>query len=151
MKKFLLVVMGICIFLITGCGTEEDKIMKCSHTINQSNIRMDLSYNITYNGDYVIKVKSKEKIVSNDVTTLNTYKEQLENTTASFKDIKHYNHTITIDGNTLISSINIDYSKVDTDKLIEIDSSMKQIIKDGKILVSDIESLYGQLGITCKK
>lgn len=151
MKKFLLIVMCICIFLITGCGSEKEKVMKCSRTINQSNIKMDLSYNVTYKGDYVTKVKSEEKIITDDSTTLNTYKEQLESTTESFKDIKYYDHNITIDGDTLVSTINIDYSKIDTDKLIEIDSSMNQLIKDGKVSVSDIESLYNQLGITCEK
>ena len=62
--------------------------MKCSRTINQSGVKMDLSYDVTYEGDYVIKVKSLEKIISNEVSTLNTYKEQLEKTTEIFKNIK---------------------------------------------------------------
>ena len=48
-------------------------------------------------------------------------------------------------------SSQVTYLILDTDKLIEIDSSMKQLIKDGKISVETIESLYNQLGVTCEK
>ena len=151
MKKFLTIVMIMGVFLFTGCKTEQEKIMKCSRTINQSEIKMDLAYNVTYKGDYVTKVESTEKIITDDQDTLELYKTQIENTTSIFKGIKYYDYDIKIDGNTLISTIKIDYEKIDTDELIAIDSSMKQLIKDGKIAVEDIESLYNQLGITCEK
>lgn len=151
MRKFFVAVMCTGMILLTGCGAEEEKTMTCTRTINQSNIKMDLSYNVTYKGDYVTKVKSSEKIVSDNAETLEAYKKQLEATTVSFKDIEYYNHDVKIDGNTLASTINIDYEKIDTDKLIEIDSSMKQLIKNGKVSVKDIESVYNGLGITCEK
>lgn len=151
MKKILLLVTLTGVLLLTGCGAEKEKTMKCTRTINQANVKMDLSYNVTYKGNYVTTVKSQESITSEDATTLDTYKKQLESTTASFKDIKYYDHNIKIDGNTLTSTITIDYTKIDTDKLINIDSSMKQLIKDGKVSVEDIESLYNQLGVTCEK
>lgn len=151
MKKFLLAVMCTGIVLLTGCGADKEKVMKCTRTINQTNINMDLVYNVTYKGKYVSKISSTEKIISDNATVLETYQEQLESITATFKDIKYYDHNIKIDGNTLTSTIDIDYEKIDTNKLIEIDSSMKQFIKDGKVAVEDIESLYSQMGITCEK
>ena len=151
MKKILAAVMIIGTVLLTGCGAEKEKTMKCSRTINQAAIKMNLTYNVTYKGDYVSKIESNEKITTEDESTLELYKTQLENSTASFKDIEHYDHEVKIDGNTLTSTITIDYEKIDTDKLIEIDSSMKQLIKDGKISVENIESLYSKLGVTCEK
>lgn len=151
MKKILVVIMVMGTVLFTGCGKEEEKIMKCSRTINQSSIKMNLSYDVTYKGDYVTKVESTEEITTDDESTLELYKSQIENTVSMFKDIKYYDHEIDIDGNTLTSTIKIDYEKIDTDALIELDSSMKQLIKDGKVSVEDIESLYNQLGITCEK
>ncbi len=151
MRKLLVAVMCAGIVLLTGCGAKEEKTMTCTRTINQSGIKMNLSYNVTYKGDYVTTVKSEEKITASSEEVLETYKEQLEKTTASFKDIEYYDHDIKIDGDTLTSTINIDYEKIDTDKLIEMDSSMKQLIKNGKVSVDDIESVYNQLGITCEK
>ena len=150
MKKFLFLVVCISMLVLTGCGAEKEKTLKCSRTVNQSNIKMDLSYNVNYKGKYVTTIKSTEKITSDDSTVLDTYKKQLESTTASLRNIKHYNHNIKIDGDTLTSTIDIDYTKIDTKKLIELDSSMKQLIKNGKVSVQDIKSLYGQLGVTCK-
>lgn len=151
MRKLLVAVMCAGIVLLTGCGAKGEKTMTCTRTINQSGIKMNLSYNVTYKGDYVTTVKSEEKITASSEEVLETYKEQLEKTTASFKDIEYYDHDIKIDGDTLTSTINIDYEKIDTDKLIEMDSSMKQLIKNGKVSVDDIESVYNQLGITCEK
>lgn len=151
MKKILVTIMVIGALLFTGCGAEKEKTMKCSRTINQAAIKMNLTYNVTYKGDYVTKIESSEEVTTEDESTLELYKTQLESTTVSFKDIEHYDHEIKIDGNTLTSTITIDYEKIDTNKLIEIDSSMKQIIKDGKISVETIEALYSQLGITCEK
>lgn len=151
MKKILAAIIIVGTVLFTGCGAEKEKTMKCSRTINQATIKMNLTYNVTYKGDYVTKIKSSEEITTEDNSTLESYKTQLESTTASFKDIEHYDHEVKIDGNTLTSTITIDYEKIDTDKLIEIDSSMKQIIKDGKISVETIEALYSQLGVTCEK
>lgn len=151
MKKILVAIMIMGTVLFTGCGKEEEKVMKCSRTINQASIKMNLLYDVTYKGDYVTKVESTEEITTNDESTLELYKTQIENTVSMFKDIEYYDHEINIDGNTLKSTITIDYEKIDTDELIELDSSMKQLIKDGKVAVEDIESLYNQLGITCEK
>ena len=151
MKEVLVGLMVMGTILFTGCGAEEEKVMKCSRTINQSSIKMNLSYNVTYKGDYVTKVESTEEVTTNDEETLEMYKTQIESATSSFKDIEYYDHEVAIKGDTLTSKITIDYEKIDTDELIEIDSSMKQLIKDGKVSVEDIESLYNQLGITCEK
>ena len=150
MKKCLLAVMCIGILFLTGCGAEKEKTLKCSRTLNQSGIKMDLNYNIKYKGNYVTVVKSEEKIVSDDKETLEAYKEQLEKTTETVSKIDYYDHDVKIDGDTLTSTITIDYTKIDTDKLIETDSSLKQLIKKGKVSVKDIKSLYSQLGITCE-
>lgn len=151
MKKFLLALILSGVIFITGCGAEEEKTMECSRSLNQAGIKMELSYKVSYKGDYVTVIKSEEKITSDNSATLELYKTQLESVTKSFKDIEYYDHEVEIDGDTLTSTIKIDYTKIDTDELIEIDSAMKQIIKDGKVAVKDIEALYSQMGITCEK
>lgn len=150
-KTILLLVLCFSVFMVSGCGKEEEKTMNCTRTVNQNGIKMDLSYTVTYEGDYAKVVKSVEKIISDDEDTLETYKTQLEETTKSFKDIEYYDHDIKIEGNTLTSSITINYEKIDTDKLISIDSAMKQIIKDGKVSIDTLETLYTGLGNTCER
>ena len=113
-------------------------------------MKTNLNYKVTYSGDYVNRVQSEESIETSDTTTLNTYKEQIEKIYTPYKDIKYYTYNVTIDGNKLVSTVDINYAKIDTKKLIEIDSANSQLINDGKVKLSSVKSLYEQLGATCK-
>lgn len=149
-KYLFLAVTMLVVFLVTGCSSSEEKTMTCTRTMNQSGMKTNLNYKVTYSGDYVNRVQSEESIETSDTTTLNTYKEQIEKIYTPYKDIKYYTYNVTIDGNKLVSTVDINYALIDTDKLIEIDSANSQLIKDGKVKISDVKSLYEQLGATCK-
>ncbi len=147
---FLAVIISV-MFLVTGCSSNsEEKTMTCSRTMDQNEMKTSLSYKISYKGDYVTRVKSEESIETSDTSTLDTYKEQIEKIYSPYKDVKYYQYNVTIDGNKLISTVDINYEKIDTDKLIKIDSANSQLINDGKVKVSSVKSLYEQLGATCK-
>lgn len=150
-KKYLfLAVTMLVVFLVTGCSSSEEKTMTCTRTMNQSGMKTNLNYKVTYSGNYVNRVQSEESIETSDTTTLNTYKEQIEKIYTPYKDIKYYTYNVTIDGNKLVSTVDINYAKIDTKKLIEIDSANSQLINDGKVKLSSVKSLYEQLGATCK-
>ena len=149
-KYLFLAVTMLVVFLVTGCSSSEEKTMTCTRTMNQSGMKTNLNYKVTYSGDYVNRVQSEESIETSDTTTLNTYKEQIEKIYTPYKDIKYYTYNVTIDGNKLVSTVDINYAKIDTKKLIEIDSANSQLINDGKVKLSSVKSLYEQLGVTCK-
>ncbi|MCI9434987.1 MAG: YehR family protein [Bacilli bacterium] len=151
MKKFLLPIFLIIICLLTGCGAKEEKTMTCTRTLNQSGIKMDLTYIVKYKDEYVTNLKSIEKVTSDDDSILETYKKEAESIYKPYNGIKYYDYSVEIDDDTLISTLNINYSKVDTDEMIKADSSNKQIIKDGKVKLSDVESIYKQIGLSCEK
>lgn len=149
MKKIIALIC-FSLLLVTGCGSET-KTMTCTRTLNQNGMSADLKYEVEYAKDVVKKVKSTEKITSETTELLETYKTSIEATYSPYKDVEHYNYNVTIDGNTLTSSTEIDYEKIDTDKMIEIDSANGQLIKDGKISLEDLTSAYEALGATCEK
>lgn len=149
-KYLFLAVTMLVVFLVTGCSSSEEKTMTCTRTMNQSGMKTNLNYKVTYSGDYVNRVQSEESIETSDTTTLNTYKEQIEKIYTPYKDIKYYTYNVTIDGNKLVSTVDINYAEIDTKKLIEIDSANSQLINDGKVKLSSVKSLYEQLGATCK-
>ena len=149
-KYLFLAVTMLVVFLVTGCSSREEKTMTCTRTMSQSGMKTNLNYKVTYSGDYVNRVQSEESIETSDTTTLNTYKEQIEKIYTPYKDIKYYTYNVTIDGNKLVSTVDINYAKIDTKKLIEIDSANSQLINDGKVKLSSVKSLYEQLGATCK-
>ena len=149
-KYLFLAVTMLVVFLVTGCSSSEEKTMTCTRTMNQSGMKTNLNYKVTYSGDYVNRVQSEESIETDDTTTLNTYKEQIENIYKPYKDIEYYTYNVTVDGNKLVSTVDINYAKIDTDKLLEIDSANSQLINDGTVKLSSVKSLYEQLGATCK-
>lgn len=152
MKKLKLLLVVLLGLIVTGCTqVEEEKTMTCTRTINQQNMQMDLKYTIIYQGNYVKKVNSVEKITTEDINTLKNYKISVEQLYAPYAELEHYETEVTIDGTTLTSTANINYEKIDVDKLIEIDSANSQLFDNGKIKVETMEELYSQVGATCAK
>ncbi len=151
MKKVMVgIVACLSLRLLTGCG-EVQKTMKCSRTMNQNGATMDLQYEVLYTDENVDVVKSTEKVTSEDAELLETYRIMVEKQYESYKDIEHYEYNVNIEGNVLISTTNIDYTKIDTSKLIEVDSANGTLIRDGKVKLGTIKSLYSQMGITCEE
>ena len=153
-KKFKIwqVVLGVCsLLLVTGCGNSNNmESMTCTRTMNQNGIKTSLKYNVVYEGDYVSRIKTVETVETDVTDILNTYKDQIESLYSPYKDVKYYGYNVDVTDNKLTSTVDINYTKVDTDKLLEIDSANGQLIKDGKISVDDIKSVYESLGATCK-
>lgn len=179
MKKWLIVFICILALVITGCGKNDDKddakkeddksnvadkdkneedisstkeeVMICTRTAKQSETNLDFKYQVTYSDGYVKRVLSTEKITSSDKNLLQTYKNSVEELYEPYNSLDYYDTKVTIDGNTLTSIAEIDYEKIDTDKLIEIDSANASFIKDGKIKLEDIKAVYTQYGAICDK
>ncbi len=150
-KYFTLGIVLFFLLFITGCGTTKEKTMTCTRSMNKNGIKTNLTYKVIYQNNYVNKVHSEEVVETEAGEILENYKKQVENMYKAYKGIKYYNYDIKVNENRLTSIVDIDYSKIDTKKLIEIDSSNGNIIKNGKIKVQDIKSLYEQLGTTCKE
>ena len=164
LKLFAIVVIGV--FLLTGCEEKkkeelkedktektekvEEKVMTCTRTATISEgVTMSLEYTVTHDGTYVKKVKSHETVTANDSAYLEAYKKQVESIYSPYKNVEYYTYSVRVEGNTLISDADIDYEHIDTSKMIEVDSANATLIKDGKVKVSDIKSLYATVGATC--
>lgn len=137
--------------LATGCG-QKQKTMTCTRkgTIT-TGTTFDYNYKVTYTGKYVDELNIIETVKSDSSEYLETLKETVEAIYEPYDGIKYHTWDVSVKGDTLTSHRNIDYSKIDTDKLIEIDSANAQLIKDGKVSIDTVKSLYeSQLGLTCK-
>lgn len=151
-KKILCSALLVALVLATGCGSEESKTMTCTRTATVTGgVKMDLNYKVTYKGDYVQLVETEEKVTSSEKEYLETYEETVKNLYEPYNGLEHYDYDVKIDGDTLISTTKIDYEKIDTKKMLEIDSANGALIKDGKIKLSDIKSVYESVGASCKE
>lgn len=150
MKKSLCIFGMFLLVLVAGCSKSE-KTLVCTRTTNQGNIKMNLNYTVEYSGKYVNKVKTTEKIQSSSKELLDTYKSSIESLYKPYKEIEHYNYNVSIKDDTLTSTTDINYEKIDTEKLIKVDSANKQLITDGKVKVEDLKKAYESLGAECKE
>ena len=150
MKKIIILGVALLI-LVTGCGTEKEQKMICTRTSNMNGVKIDLRYEVTYQGNNVNKVESTEKVESDSKETLNTYKEAVENLYSNFDNIENYKYNVIIEENTLTSTVNIDYTKIDINELLEIDSSVQQLLNDNKKVDLDkITQVYESAGAVCE-
>lgn len=154
-RKFKIwqVVLGVFILLlVTGCGNSNNtSSMTCTRTMDQNNIKTSLKYNVEFKDGYVLRIKSVETVETSSSDILDTYKEQIESLYSPYQDVDYYEYNVDIEDNKLTSTVDINYEKVDTDRLLEIDSANGQLIKDGKISVNDIKSVYESLGAICEE
>lgn len=154
-RKFKIwqVVLGVFILLlVTGCGNSNNtSSMTCTRTMDQNNIKTSLKYNVEFKDGYVLRIKSVETVETSSSDILDTYKEQIESLYSPYQDVDYYEYNVNIEDNKLTSTVDINYEKVDTDRLLEIDSANGQLIKDGKISVNDIKSVYESLGAICEE
>ncbi len=154
MKKLtkLSIVLFAALLVFTGCGKEEEvKTLRCTKTGEvTTGVEADLTYEVTYKGDYVEKVHTVEKLMSDSDDYLNTYKQLVEAGYEDYKDVKYYDYDVKVKDGVLTSTVDIDYSKIDTDKMIEIDSNNAALIKNGKVKIDDMRALYKQVGAVCE-
>lgn len=151
MKKIILLGIVLLIF-VTGCGTAKEEKMICTRTATMNGMEMDFRYEVYYQGNDVNKVKTTEKVKSDSEVTLKNLENQAKTLYSNFDKIENYNYNVTIDGNTLISTTNINYQKINIDELLKIDSSIKQLLNDNnKIDLEKITQVYEQTGATCNK
>ena len=106
-------------------------------------MELDFRYEVYYQGNNVNKVKTREKVKSESDVTLKNLESQAKTLYSNFDKIKNYNYSVTIEDNTLISTTNINYQKINIDELLKIDSSINQLLNDNnKIDLEKITKVY---------
>ena len=154
MKKILISITIIVLLIITVIVGYNIKIysgtLVCTNTYKEDEISFKTIYHVEYKKKYATKLVSIETITTSETQILNDYKTNLEMMYLRFNEIPYYNNTISIKGETLTSKTTIDYSKIDLNKLIKVDSSFNEIIKNNKISISKLKKQYISTGAYCK-
>ena len=146
----LIVLIGIVAILCIFNGNKE-KTLTCSISGKVSNgTEIKNEYIITYKGKYVKELKSIETATTTDKTALQKYKESVEEMYSKNKNIEYFNYNIKLENDTLISTVIIDYEKIDTDALIKVNATNEELIKNGKVNINDLRKEYEKTGATCK-
>ena len=91
-------------------------------------------------------------MVDSDVSSiLDTLEETLNSTYSASNDAYGgYIYKITRSDNEIISDVFIDYKKMDLEQFVTDQPVLKSYMKDGKLTVEGIKSIYTSMGATCE-
>ena len=152
-KKIIILLILIALFsviLYFQLRIPNSGIMICNYSDNSDNVSISTKYTITYENMYVTKLITVEKVVSDDDNLLLEYRDNLKSMYSLYNDIKYYDNSVKLKNDTVTSITEINYKKIDTNKLIELDTSNKYLINNGKINIKDIKKIYSNNGAKCK-
>lgn len=161
-NRFLIAVLLVFTLLMTGCGssnggfvgtpntsdTEKQNVLTCSNEQAVFGAEIGYVYEVTFTGDYVEKIKTEQTVTSDDVSVLDNYSTLFDSLSNSTFD--GYSVQVLVGGNTVTLITTVDYTKVDLEKLSSVAPTDVALVKDGKLLVSDIKSMYETAGAICK-
>lgn len=147
MKK--LFILGFILF--TGCSSTHNRMITCTRTTNKMGVSMDLAYYIKYEDDNVTEIQSIEKIRSNDQSKLDYFKTNFEDLYKNYAGLDYYTYDLSIENNTLTSTVSIVYNDDNTDTLLKVAQSGKSFSKSGKVNIDSLLSYYKSVGISCEK
>lgn len=142
----VIVVLIVSILLFTN-----NKTIKCTGTSKQTGYTYDTEYIIKASGNKVKTITIKETITSKKATILDKfekqYKEQYE---YDKKTYGGYQYTINNKDGKLEVNVDIDYKKMDMEKFIKNNATMKQYTKKNKLTLKGAKKLYESTGAVCK-
>ena len=174
MKKVIsLFIILISCFFITGCGNEEvdekvpvankssilDKIdeagsgkLKCSREAFASEgIDVELTNEIEYENGYIMILHSIDKVISDNKESLDQYEDAYKKIAKNYEGLKYYDVTITRDSNSVTNDVVINYGKIDTKKLLDIEGEEDNVIVDGKVALETWVGFAEKFGTVCEK
>ncbi len=148
-KKIILL---ICLLFTAGCESKSSsKTLTCtSHATVAEGVDVEVKYQVKYHDLYVSEVQTEEKIKASQ-EYLEAYQKSMQESYDPYQKLSYYDYDSKIKNGTLISTIKINYEKIDVDKLIEIDSSNADLFQDGKVYLKTIRDIYEGLGATCRE
>ena len=131
---------------VNGNGT-----LQCTRPATVSGgLKGSFNYTIVYKKDKILSMHSIEKVKGNNTSKLDEYEEAYNKLKDRYKDIEHYDISVTRDEESVIIDYTIDYDKVDVDTIIEIDGNENNLYgEDGKITLSEWYKFAKKVGTTC--
>lgn len=91
-----------------------------------------------------------EEVVSDDADTLDEYETAYINIYKNYEDLEYYDTSVVRTSNSVTNDTIINYKKIDTNKLLEIEGEEDNIIKDGKVKLDDWLDFTSQFGMECE-
>lgn len=163
MKK-LWIFLIISVFTLTACSNNSDTtkkneskenkaketgVLNCSINSTNNDATINTTYRAHYNNNIVTVINSEEKITTTSTTAFNLIESQIKILKNMYSGIKGYSIEYTADNMIITTKSSIDYTKINSAELINIDSTISNILVDSKLKISNLKDLYASMGVTC--
>lgn len=137
---------------LTGC-TNKEGVIECNLSSNDvvNGYKINSTYKISYNGNFVTSVETEEIVISNNDELLNNFESKLNDSYEKANTAYGgYTYNVIKEDGKVISKVNIDYSKMDIEQFAKDQPSLKSYSKDNKLLTEGVQKIYESIGATCK-
>lgn len=125
--------------------------MNCTReATGEGDSEVNLSYTLYYQGEYLQLLHSKEEIIADDQDILDEYQTAYINIYKHYENLEYYDTSVIRTKNSVTNDTVINYNKIDTEKLLEIEGEEDNIIKDGKVKLDDWLDFAEQFGTKCE-
>ena len=115
----------------------------------ENNSDVKLNYELYVDGDYIQILHSMEEIITDDQDTLDEYENAYKGIYEHYKDLDYYDTSVIRTDDSVTNDTVINYGKIDTNKLLEIEGEEDNVIKDGKVKLDDWLEFAEQFGTKC--
>lgn len=165
----------ICVLLV-GCGKKDVDVVNTSNSkskysdnpssnINvngsgelkcerEANVIDDLKgtfiMNVTYKDGNITVLHTYEKVEGDKPDSLTKFEDAYNKIANQYKDVEYYDITVTRKDDYVIFDSNVNYEKVDINKVIAIEGDVAKMFKDGKAKLKSWLAFAKRFGITCE-
>ena len=168
MKKSSIIFVAILsLFLLTACSKRSDteKVVSNNEEVNTYSMKhkkcsregsaddgivVSLNYDLYYTGENLDILHSVEKVTATKNEDLDKYETAYKNIYKNYEGLKYYDAKVIRGDTTVTSDVTINYDKIDTQELLNIEGSEDNIIEDGKAKVDKWLTLAKKFGTKCK-
>ena len=95
-------------------------------------------------------MRSISRVTSKDNSKLDTYENSYKAIAANYKNLAEYKTSVIRDSNSVTYDTTINYDKIDTEKLLEIEGEEDNIIVNGKAKLALWLELAPNVGVVCE-
>lgn len=126
------------------------KKITCSRqATGEDNSDVKLNYELYVDGDYIKVLHSMEEIITDNQDILDEYENAYKGIYEHYKDLEYYDTSVIRTDNSVTNDTVINYGKIDTNKLLEIEGKEDNVIKDGKVKLEDWLDFAEKFGTEC--
>lgn len=150
MKKGLMLLLPILMFCVVGCSKGNTITCTLESEDSASGYKISAVYKINHKDDLVEYVESEEVVTSSNATVLSSFESILKSTYESANSTYGgYTYDVKKTDSTVTAKVKVDYNTMNLKQYVEDQQVLQNYLKDGKLTVDGVKSVYTALGAKC--